>query len=397
MIQGNSGSSSLRLGDEKDLEGIVGVGVLLQSDSDQLSNLGSVFPCEDVSFFLNSRGKQAKKSLEEPWMNLVPSVVLVADGKVKRDGQRSKCVKVEFWWLKPWMERFFSENCSHEMSWSVIKKLNSMFKRFNSVSKKKKSQNCQKQDGSTTKMAFMVWDRADLDSLCCCESLNDATVDEGSDSSQSEVVSETSGREIDSVELEYEIKYCCADSKLKDCDCNLKVAEFWVEARSIAYKISMLKNESIKHFGYLVPADKIGWVKAGYYRSLPKDYRKKFKNEKQKKSREHFEDHLEEKARTNAWFRFWWHPFTRAILFSYIVVFALIIFTIWVDRLNEILISTFEDFASIDAGLFALFGIVALLALLILKIKKGTKTFRFSKNIEKSRKRRLERWRDNNE
>ena len=396
MIQGSSGSSSLRLGDEKDLEGIVGVGVLLQSDSDQLPNLGSVFPCEDVSFFLNSRGKQAKKSLEEPWMNLVPSVVLVADGKVKRDGQRSKCVKVEFWWLKPWMERFFSENCSNEMSWSVIKKLNSMFKRFNSVSKKKKSQNCQKQGGSTTKMAFMVWDRADLDSLCCYESLNDATVNKGSDSSQSEVVSETSGREIDSVELEYEIKYCCADSKLKDCDCNLKVAEFWVEARSIAYKISMLKNESIKHFGYLVPADKIGWVKAGYYRSLPKDYRKKFKNEKQKKSREHFEDHLEEKARQNAWFRFWWHPVTQFLYLFFIVLIAFAAFFEGIDRLNKILEDRYDDFSLVEAGLFALFGIAVLLILFGRQVKKAIIFWPLRKKIDKSRKRRLTEWQDDN-
>lgn len=389
MIQCNRGSSSLRLGDEKDLEGIVGVGVLLRSISDPLSDLGSVFPCEGVRFFLNSRSKQAKKPLEEPWMNLVASVVLVADGKVKRDGQRSKCVEVEFWWLKPWMERFFSENCSNEMSWGVNRQLNC-------VSKKKKSQNCQKQDGSTTKKAFMVWDRADIDSLCCYESLNDATEDEGSDSSQSEVVSETSSREIDSVELEYEIKYCCADSKLKDCDCNLKVVELWAEARSIAYKISMLKNESIKHFGYLVPADEIGWVKAGYYRSLPKIYKKKFKNEKKRKSRQYYADHLEEKARQNAWFRFWWHPVTQFLYLCFTVSIALIVFFLRLVGFDTFIGDKYDDLSSVEAGLSAFFGIVVLFILLDKKVKEAIKFWSLRKKIDKSRKRRLKNWKNDN-
>lgn len=96
MSRGDSSSCCLRLGDEKYLEDIVGVGVLLRSDR------GSALSYEDVRFVLNSRSRQIKK----PWMNLVGSVVLVADGKV-RNGQRGKCVGVGFWWLKPWMARVF--------------------------------------------------------------------------------------------------------------------------------------------------------------------------------------------------------------------------------------------------------------------------------------------------
>ena len=386
MIWGDSSSCYLRLGDEKDLEGIVGVGVLLQSVSDPLSDSGSVLSCEDVRFALNSRSKQVKK----PWMNLVASVVLVADDKVIRNGQRSKCVEVEFWWLKPWVARVLSENCLNKMSWCVIRKLNSLFK-------KKKLQNCQKQDGSTVKRAFMVWDRADADLLCCDESLNDAVEGEVSDSSQSEVVSETNGKKIDSVKLEYEIRYCCAESKLKNCDCNLKVAELWVEARSIAYKISMLKNESIKHFGYLVPADEIKWVKAGYYRSLPKIYKKKFKNERKEKSSQYYADHLEEKARQNAWFRFWWHPVPQFLYLCFIVFIALAAFYRGIDRLNKILNDKYDDFSLLEAGLFALFGIVILLVLLSRQIKKPINFWSLRKKIDKSRKRRLKRWRYDNE
>ena len=383
MIQNDKGSSSQREKDEKGLEGIVGVGVLLWINSRYASSY------EHVRFLLNSRSRQAKERSEEPCMNLNASVVLVAEGKVKGDGQRSKCVEVEFWWLKPWMTRFFSENCSNEMSWSVIKQLNC-------VPKKNKSQNCQKQDGPTKKKAFMVWDRADVDSLCCYESFNDATEDEGSDSSQSEVASETNGKESDSVKLECEIRYCCADSKLKDCGCDLKVADLWIEARSIAYKISMLNDKTIKHFGYLVPADEIGWVKAGYYRSLPKAYKKKFKNERKNKSHQYYADHFEEKARQNAWFRFWWHPVTQLLYLCFIGLIALSVFFRRLVGFDTFLGDRYDDLSSVEAGLFALLGIIVLLILLGRKVKEAIKFWFFRKQIDESRKRRLKEWQDDN-
>ena len=383
----------LGLMDEKDFEGIIGVGVLMQRVSSPLSDCGSVFSLEDVGFALNSRSREAKK-LKKPWMNLVGSVVLLKNGGIGANGNggvehRSSCVMVEFWWLRPWVARVLPENCLNEMSWYVLRKLNGSFK-------KKEFQDCQKQHSSTVKRDFKICYLADIDSLYLDDNSNNSTSDKGSEYYKGEVEFETSVRESNSVKLECEIRYSCANSESKDHGCDLKAADLWTEARSIAYKISMFKDKSIKHFGYLVPKGEIGWVEAGYYRSLPKDYRKKFKNEKQKRSREHFEDHLEEKARTNACFRFWWHPFTRLILFLYIFMFALIVFYNGVFRLDKILESRFEDLASVDAGLFASLGLLVLLVLLILKIKNGTKTFRFRENMEKSRERRLKEWKDDN-
>lgn len=252
----------------------------------------------------------------------------------------------------------FSENCLNKMSWYVNRKLTV----------------CPRKNSSTVKRAFKVWDWADADSLCSDESLNDATEGEGTDSSQGEAVS-ISARGSDAVEFECEIRYCCADSESKDCGCNLKVVDLWDEARSIAYKISMLKGKSIKHFGYLVPANKIGWVKAGYYRSMPKAYKEKFKNEREKKSHQYYADHLEEKARKCAWFRFWWHPMIRFFDLCFIVLIALVLFSDGMTRLGEILVDRFDDLSSVDAGLFALFGIAVLSTRLIWQIGKAIKKF----------------------
>ena len=384
MNRRNERVCCLGLLNEKVLEGVVGVGVLLQSISDPLSDDGAVLSYEDVRFDLNSRSRQQKK----PWMNLVGSVVLVADGEVRRNGQRSKCVGVEFWWLKPWMARVFSENCLNEMSWSVIRKLDG-------VSKKEKFQNCQKQHSLRAKRAFEIWYLSGADSLYFSKNLNDSTGVEGSDLRKGETASETSDRESDSAEIECEIRYGFTDSESKDHNCDLKAADLWTEARSIAFQISMLKNESIKHFGYLVPSDEIGWVKAGYYRSLPKAYKKKLKNQ-EKKSRRYFADHLEEKARRNAWFRVLWHPLTRLLLVCYFGLIALVLFRIRVDRLNTILEDRFDDLTSVGAGLFALLIIVFLFTLLSWQILKRVKIFFFRKHIDASRKRRLKEWQDDN-
>lgn len=385
-----SSACCLALLDEKNLEEIDGVGVLLQSVSDSFSDRGYGLFCKDAHFVLNSRGRAVGK----PWMNLAGSVILLKNCKNGVNGnggveQRSRCVRVGFWRLRPWEARVLPENCLNEISWCLIKKLNGLFK-------KKELQDCQKQHSSTAKRAFKVWYLEDPDSLCCDEGLNDSVEGEGSDSSQGEAVSETSSKEGDSVKFEYQVRYKYADSESKDCGCDLKVADLWIEARSIAYKISMLKDKTIKHFGYLVPVDEIGWVKAGYYRSLPKDYKKKFKNERKKKSRQYFADYLEEKARKNAWFRFWWHPLTQMLLRLFILLFAFIGLSIGLVKLDKILTDRFEDLTSVSAGLFAFLVILFLLFLFGKKITKSENSFSFRKHTNESRKRRLKEWQDGN-
>lgn len=380
------------LPDKKNLEGIIGVGVLLQSISDPRSDCESGLFCGDVSFVLNSRSKEVKKcskKVKRPCMNLVGSIVLVAKDKVGIE-QQSRCVRVEFWRLKPYVARFLSENCLNEMSWYLIRKLNNLFK-------KKESSDPQKQHNSTAKGVFEVWYLADEDSMCCGENLDDDTGDKASDFSISEAASETSDRESESVKFECEIRYSCADSESKDWGCNLKVVDLWAEARSIAYKISMLKNDSVKHFGYLVPRNEIGWVKAGYYRSLPIAYKKKFKNERKKKSQQYFGDYLEEKARKNVWFRFWWHPISQSLFCIFIVLIAITTFYTRLFGLDRFLVDKFDNLASSEAGLIALVGIIFIMFLLIWEIYRSVKTFSFRKHADKSRKRRLKKWRDSNE
>lgn len=363
----------LELPDKEDLAGIIGVGVLLRSVSDPLSDRGSGLFCEDVRFVLNSRSKEVKK----PLMNLVGSVVLVADNKVGI-GQQSRCVRVKFWRLKPYVARFLSENC--------LNKLKDMFK-------EKESSYCQKQHSSTAKRVFEVWYLAGDDSLWCDENLNDAAEDEGSDLSISETAAGTSDRESGSVKFECEIRYSCAE----DCDCDLKVVDLWAEARSVARKISMLQNESIKHFGYLVPADEIGWVKAGYYRSLPKAYKKKFKKKRKKISKQYFADYLEEKARKNVGFRFWWHPMSRFLIFLVILIIAIRSFNIGSDILTEFLENESDNLAIVIAGLVALAGVLVLLVLLLWRISKSINLCFFRKRVDKSRRRRLKKWQNGNE
>lgn len=260
-MNGRDGSvCCLSLLDEKDLEGIVGVGVLLRSERSALGVAAGGYELwSDPSFVLGKSGR----ALREPKIPLRASVVFVY-GYAERGSDVYKAVPVKFRRLRPWRARVLG------MEWG--QNLLSEFGRFLNGKLEGSDVNCA-QEGSSEDINYI---NMDFEVWC---------VDEYQQVSQCQSVGSNDGFNSDS-------EICCILNSCnislgfsKVCRCGfreiisnideLHIENLWEIAGLLAHRINYNKeNKFIKHFGFLVPESEIKWVKATHYqKNLPELYR----------------------------------------------------------------------------------------------------------------------------
>ena len=257
------GSTGCCLGmlDEKVLEGIDGVGVLLRSERGAFDDTTGVSELWlNPSFVLGKSGRQ----LREPKMPLRASVVFVSVCAEPGSDVR-KAVPVTFRRLRPWRAKVFGLECGQNRLSEFGKFLN---KKLGSS-----DVNCA-QKGSSEDLSYInqvleTWcvDKCWLKSECQSVSSNN-NVDSNS--------------KICRVSSNHGVSISCSEV----CLCGFKtivgdmkkqnIENLWEIAGFLVYKINYNKEDrSIKHFGFLVSESEIEWVKVQHYqRNLSKSYRK---------------------------------------------------------------------------------------------------------------------------
>lgn len=245
-MNGRDGSvCCLSLLDEKDLEGIVGVGVLLLSDLGDTVSAGS-------SLVLGKSGRV----LREPTMPLRASVVFVSSC-TRQGNDIPKAVPVKFRWLRPWRVRVLGLECGQNLLSRVGQFLN------------RKLDNSDATGGKwRISQSFEVWcvdecwQEPESQSVASCDCFDNA----------SETCCVLGSRKVSFGFSK--ICKCGFCKVIGDID-KLHIRELWGIASFLASKINQDEAEKIiKHFGFLAPISEVGWVKEAHYQNLPKSYRK---------------------------------------------------------------------------------------------------------------------------
>lgn len=225
------GACCLSLLDEKDLEGIVGVGVLLLSDLGNTVSAGS-------SFVLGKSGR----ALRELTMSRRASVVFVSNC-TRQGSDVSKAVPVKVRWLQPWRVRVFGLK--------VGQNLLSEFSRFLNEKLGSSAMNCV-QDGSYEDESYIndnfeVW----CVDECWQESQHRSVGSKDSSYSASEICYASSSN---SISLGCSEKCVCGFKDIIEEKSEKNIENLWEIAGFLAHKINYSRGDSsIRHFGLLVP------------------------------------------------------------------------------------------------------------------------------------------------
>lgn len=319
---GPGGACCLDLLNERDLEGIVGVGVLLQHVNGGWANAGTEVSTETIRIVLGSSEREVSK----PWISLYASVVFVTDDASKVDEtRRAVCVKFKKLWPRPVrvLGRKLGENIMNSVNWIFSRK----GKRFEGdhTIRSVQSNNFKKEK------LYEVWH---------VDESWDGTVCERSGRNRTEVDSATeSGSQENSINLCCGCEWNCG-AEFKDA-IEASVKNLWLKARRILIKINVGKNDKpLRHFGIFVPINEIGWVKEAYYRNLTKPYRRARKKYVKENIYKLEGELLEEKVRNRPILNIWYSWPMRLIFNILTIIFLLLILTrniarsIFISNLN---------------------------------------------------------------
>ena len=255
----------LALLDEKDLEGIVGVGVLLRSERSALGvATGGYELWSDPSFVLGKSGR----ALREPKIPLRASVVFVS-GYAEQGSDVYKAVPVKFRLLRPWRARVLG------MDWG--QNLLSEFGRFLNGKLDGSDVNCA-QEGSSEDINYIskdfeVWCIGEYKQVSQCQSVG--SNDGFNSGSETCYISNSCN-----ISLGFSKVCRCGFREIISNMNELHIENLWEIAGFLAHKIYYGRTQkSIRHFGFLVPASETKWVKVAHYqKNLPEPYRKALKS-----------------------------------------------------------------------------------------------------------------------
>ena len=364
------GACCLDLLNERDLERIVGVGVLLQHVNGGWASAGTEVSAETIRIVLGSSEREVAK----PWISLYASVVFVTDDASKVDERRrAVCVKFKKLWPRP--VRVLGRKCGENIMNSVDWIFSGKGKKFegDQASETAPLNDCQ------NKKSYEVWhvDKSWKGRVYECGNCNRNEIDD---------VIEIEKKDDDN----YSINLCCICEK--NCVANfmdaaeISVKDLWLNARCILSKINMRKNNKpLKHFGILVPESEIKWVKKAYYNNLPKSYRKAKKRQVQANIYKLEGELLEEKVRQRPIFSIWYHWPSRLIINILTILVSLILLTFNIAKV--ILIGSFILATAMLFYLFIRF---------IVKINFLEPFMGKYKKRKSARARRLLKWMDSN-